>query len=151
MNILFDTNVVIDLFTSSDDFGPAFNAVDVALLRGFNLWIPACATPSIRYLLSARKLMSSRQAREAFGRLLEVFSIIDTTVGDCRAAYEHEYRDYEDDLIIACAQRAGMDFIVTRNGKDFEASSVPVLTPSAFVELFKPPNVEYGCVELIPE
>ena len=33
MNILFDTNVVIDLFTDTDDFKAAFTAVDVALSR----------------------------------------------------------------------------------------------------------------------
>lgn len=151
MNILFDTNVIIDLFVSSDDHISAFNAVDVALLRKFNLWIPACATPSIRYLLTARKLMSQAQARVIFGQLLELFSIIDTTESDCHIAYEQEYRDYEDDLIIASAQRAGMDFIITRNAKDFEKSPIPILTPTAFVDLFKPPNVEYGWVDLVPE
>lgn len=150
MNILFDTNVIIDLFTDSDDFEAAFAAVDVALLRDFKLWIPACATPSIRYLLTARKLMTAAEAREAFGHLLELFSIADTTAGDCLHAYEHEHRDYEDDLIIASAQRTAMDFIVTRNGKDFAKSPVPVLTPGAFVDLFKPADIEYDWVDLPP-
>ena len=66
MNILFDTNVVIDLFTDTDDFKAAFTAVDVALLRDFKLWLPACSTPSIRYLLTARKLMKAADARRAF-------------------------------------------------------------------------------------
>lgn len=150
MNVLFDTNVIIDLFTDSDDFERAFTAIDVALLRDFKLWIPACITPSIRYLLTARKLMTAPQARVAFGQLLELFAIVDTTAGDCLTAYEREHRDYEDDLIMVSAQRTGMDFIVTRNGKDFEKSPVPVLAPREFVELFKPPDIEYGWVDLPP-
>lgn len=150
MNVLFDTDVIIDLFTDSDDFEGAFTAVDVALLRDFKLWIPACSIPSIRYLLTARKLMTSAQARVAFGQLLGLFSIVDTTQGDCLNAYEHGHRDYEDDLIMASAQRAAMDFIVTRNGRDFEKSPVPVLAPREFVELFKPSDVEYGWVDLPP-
>lgn len=151
MNILFDTNVVIDLFTNTDDFEAAFTAVDVALLRDFRLWIPACATPSIRYLLTARKLMTGAEARKAFGDLLRLFSIADTTAGDCLAAYEHEHRDYEDDLIAYSAYRTGIDFIVTRNGRDFEQSPVPVLSPAEFVDLFKPANIAYGWETLLEE
>lgn len=151
MNILFDTNVVIDLFTDTDDFKAAFTAVDVALLRDFKLWLPACSTPSIRYLLTARKLMNAADARKAFGDLLQLFSIADTTSADCLAAYEHEHRDYEDDLIAYSAHRTGVDFIVTRNGRDFEKSPVPVLSPTEFVDLFKPPNIAYGWETLPPE
>lgn len=151
MNILFDTNVVIDLFTDTDDFKAAFTAVDVALLRNFKLWIPACSTPSIRYLLTARKLMNAANARKAFGDLLQLFSIADTMSVDCHIAYEHEHRDYEDDLIAYSAQRTGVDFIVTRNGRDFEKSPVPVLSPTEFVDLFKPPNIAYGWETLPPE
>ena len=126
MNILFDTNVVIDLFTDTDDFKAAFTAVDVALLRDFKLWLPACSTPSIRYLLTARKLMKAADARRAFGDLLQLFSIADTTSADCLAAYEHEHRD-------------------------FEKSPVPVLSPTEFVDLFKPADIVYGWETLPPE
>lgn len=148
MNILFDTNVVIDLFTDSSDFEHAFIAVDVALIREFKLWIPACATPSIRYLLTARKLLSAAEAKTAFGQLLELFAIADTTASDCTAAFENEHRDYEDDLIAYSAKRNNIDFIVTRNQRDFEKSPVPTLTPAEFVNLFKPRDIEYGRVEL---
>ena len=47
-------------------------------------------------------------------------------------------RDYEDDLVAYSAHRTGADFIVTRNGRDFEKSPVPVLSPTEFVDLFKP-------------
>lgn len=151
MNILFDTNVVIDLFTDTDDFKAAFTAVDVALLRDFKLWLPACSTPSIRYLLTARKLMKAADARRAFGDLLQLFSIADTTSADCLAAYEHEHRDYEDDLVSYSAHRTGIDFIVTRNGRDFEKSPVPVLSPTEFVDLFKPADIVYGWETLPPE
>lgn len=148
VNVLFDTNVIIDLFTDGDDFERAFEAVDVALLRECKLWIPACSTPSIRYLLTARKLMGASEAYDAFGKLLKLFSIADTTESDCVTAYEMEYRDYEDDLIACSAHRCGMDFIITRNQRDFEKSPVPTLTPYEFVKLFKPPDMEYGWEDL---
>lgn len=153
MNIMFDTNVVIDLFTDSKDFKNAFTAVDVAMVRDFKLWLPACATPSIRYLLTARKLLDVAEAKTAFGQLLELFSIADTTATDCHTAFENENRDYEDDLIAYSAHRTGIDFIVTRNQRDYDKSPVPTLTPGDFIDLFKPRNIEYGWETLpsIPE
>ncbi len=151
MNVLFDTNVIIDLFTDGEDFEAAFVAVDVALLRDFGIWIPACTTPSIRYLLTARKLMNASDAKAAFGRLLQLFSIADTTASDCLLAYKHEYRDYEDDLAAYSAQRVGIDLIITRNERDFEQSPVSAIAPRDFIELFKPYNVEYDSVILPPE
>lgn len=70
---------------------------------------------------------------------------------DCLAAYEHEHRDYEDDLVAYSAHRTGIDFIVTRNGRDFEKSPVPVLSPTEFVDLFKPADIVYGWETLPPE
>ena len=88
--------------------------------------------------------MKAADARRAFGDLLQLFSIADTTSADCLAAYEHEHRDYEDDLVAYSAHRTGIDFIVTRNGRDFEKSPVPVLSPTEFVDLFKPADIVYG-------
>jgi hypothetical protein len=56
---------------------------------------------------------------------------------DCKWALESEMPDYEDALIAFAAQRQGVDFIITRNKKDFAASPVPALTPGEFIELFK--------------
>ena len=95
--------------------------------------------------------MKAADARRAFGDLLQLFSIADTTSADCLAAYEHEHRDYEDDLVAYSAHRTGIDFIVTRNGRDFEKSPVPVLSPTEFVDLFKPADIVYGWEALPPE
>lgn len=38
--------------------------------------------------------------------------------------------DFEYNVLIACAVRAGVDAIVTRNGDDFVHRPTPVLTPA---------------------
>jgi hypothetical protein len=47
--------------------------------------------------------------------------------------------DFEDNLQIACAVKAGLDAIVTRNPKDFADSPVPVLTPAELLALLPKP------------
>ena len=41
-----------------------------------------------------------------------------------------QWRDFEDALQSATAQRIQADYIITRNVKDFRPSKVPAFTPS---------------------
>ena len=105
-------------------------------------------TPSIVYLLSARKLMSRKKAHEVFGNLASLVDILDVTESDCLRAHETLQGDYEDDLIACSAKRNDVDVIVTRNKRDFD-EIVPArkLTPEEFVSALKPVDMEYELVE----
>ena len=148
MKILFDTNVIIDVWAKTQDFAASFAALDVALLRGFEPAIAATMAPDFVYLLSARGKRTPAEARSSFGVLLDIFAVLDVTSSDCRRAYESQMDDLEDAFIAYSAERNGIDFIVTRNKRDFAHSPVPALTPQQFVDLYKPDDIEYGLVEL---
>jgi hypothetical protein len=47
--------------------------------------------------------------------------------------------DYEDNIQIAAATIAGVDFIVTRDRTGFTASPIPVLAPADLVARLPPP------------
>lgn len=147
MKVLFDVNVIIDVWGKTDDFAFSFEAMDVAIVREFEMCITASMTPSIVYLLSARKLVSRKSVREAFGNLASLVEILDVTASDCLHAREAFQGDYEDDLIACSAKRNGVDVIVTRNKRDFVQSPVPALTPEEFVSAYKPADMEYELVE----
>jgi hypothetical protein len=42
--------------------------------------------------------------------------------------------DFEDNVIMACAEAERLDFIITRNPDDFEPSPIAVITPTDFVK-----------------
>ena len=44
-----------------------------------------------------------------------------------------KFRDYEDAVVAASAQKAGCRYIVTRNPRDFSLSPVPAVTPGEFL------------------
>ena len=44
-------------------------------------------------------------------------------------------KDYEDAVVSCCARRNQMDYIVTRNVKDYKQSKVKALLPDDFVKL----------------
>jgi hypothetical protein len=44
--------------------------------------------------------------------------------------------DFEDAIVSHCADRMNIDYIITRNGKDFTASPVHAITPENFLARF---------------
>lgn len=104
-------------------------------------------TTDIVYVLCSRKLLSKADALDSLEMVFARFALIDNTLNDCTRAYESEMPGYEDALIAYAAERNGIDFIITRNKKDFLKSPVPALTPEEFVAIYKPGCLEYGMVD----
>jgi len=67
---------------------------------------------------------------------LQLIDIIDVTAKDVRNAFHPDVGDFEDELISVCAERAKIDYIITRNTKDFTNSPVPAITPEDFLTKF---------------
>lgn len=148
MKVLFDACVVIDILGKTSFFKDAFSAYDVALFKKMDVCLSASSTTDIVYVLASRGFMSRENARNLALDLFELFDIVDTTKSDVRMASESVMEDYEDALIAYAALRSGVDFIITRNTKDFEHSPVPVMAPDSFVSLYKPTCLEYEEVPL---
>lgn len=50
---------------------------------------------------------------------------------------QKEWPDLEDGLQMQCAKEMNLDYIVTRNVRDFSSSSVPALMPEAFLKTYR--------------
>ena len=53
------------------------------------------------------------------------------------AASNTNFSDFEDSMQNESAMFAGVDYIITRNKKDFETATIPVVTAEEFVEISK--------------
>lgn len=147
MKILYDANVVVDILGKSEDFFHSYVSYDVALAKGFIPYTTVSSVTDIVYVLGARKCLSKKQARGSVDGLMEMFDLLDTLPADCKRANESDMDDFEDALIAYAAERNGIDFIITRNKKDFLKSPVPALTPEEFVAIYKPECQECGMVD----
>lgn len=48
-----------------------------------------------------------------------------------------KFNDLEDSLQYYCALERDCNILITRNGKDFKASEIPVLTPDEYLNSLK--------------
>lgn len=133
MRVLLDTCVILDALESRQPFSK--DAEELFLAAANNLFtgcITAKAYTDIYYLMH-RHTHSDKASREVLNKLFSLFEVVDSAGMDCRRAIPSPVLDFEDAVMIETAARTEVDYIVTRNIKDFARSSVSILTPKDFL------------------
>jgi predicted nucleic acid-binding protein len=135
MKVFIDTNVIIDVLTNREPHVDRSAAFLKLCGTGVTGCITASQTTDIYYLLR-RYGKDAVTARKIVKRLTDTVTVTDVTAKDVSAAFSLPMPDYEDALLAQCAKGTRADYLVTRNGKDFQASPVPALSPEEFVKKF---------------
>lgn len=135
MKILIDTNIIIDTLTSREPFRESAEQIFMLAANQIeDMYITASSATDIYYLVR-KHLHNTEQSKNTMSKLYQLFGILDVTASDCQDALLLDMKDYEDAVISCCAKRNQMDYIVTRNIKDYEHSKVKVLLPDEFIRL----------------
>lgn len=135
MKVLIDTNIVIDALTGREPFRNAAEQIFVlAANRNADMYITASSATDIYYLIR-KYLHSTQQAKDIMSKLYELFCVLDVTGEDCIGGLSSDVKDYEDAVVSACAQRNQMQYIVTRNIKNYVNSKIPAVLPEGFLKL----------------
>lgn len=137
MNILLDTNVIIDALTSREPWNES--AEKIFLLganRMIDMHITASSATDIYYILK-KHLHDTQNTKQVMGKLYSLMKILEVTETDCIEALASSITDYEDAVIEKVASRKDMDYIVTRNIKDYQNGNVKVILPDDFVLMMK--------------
>lgn len=129
MKILFDTNVLLDVLLNRtphvDASAAAMAHVENSVITGV-----ACTHTLTTLFYFLEKSLGKDVARTHLARLLSLFEVAAVNRPVLTAALAIDFEDYEDAVVHEAAVAVGADAIVTRNGTDFAAAKVPVLTPA---------------------
>lgn len=126
---LIDVNVILDVLLDRKPHVAAASAVWAAIEEGrIDGLLSAHAVTTIHFLNS--RAVGPKMARETTDAILSVFGIATVDEGVVRAANALGWKDLEDAVTAASAERARCAAIVTRNPRDFDGASVPVFTPA---------------------
>ena len=137
MKILLDTNVIIDALTSRE---PWNKSAEKIFLMGANhivdMYITASSATDIYYLL--RKFVKDTAgAKQIMSKLYSLIGILDVTAANCVEALASPISDYEDAVVEKVAASKEMDYIVTRNIKDYKEGTVKVILPDDFISMLE--------------
>jgi predicted nucleic acid-binding protein len=133
MNILFDTNIFIDVSLKrvpffSDSF-EALNKVDGINVNGYVL---ASTFTDIYYI--CKKSIGHEKTIDILTTLIGTVNILGINQDTIIFAIHSKLSDFEDVVQNAAAELNQIDLIVTRNVKDFVGSKIVVQTPTDFLK-----------------
>jgi predicted nucleic acid-binding protein len=136
MRVLLDTDVILDVIAARLPFTEqAAELLDLSEQGVFEGYISALTPLNVFYV--ARKAKSPSDLREAVKELLRVVKVCPLNDSVLDAAFALPFKDYEDAVQHCCATAEGLEAIVTRTVRDFKNSTLPVFTPTEFLDHIK--------------
>ncbi len=138
MKVFLDTNILLDYLLKRQPFYDSTKKVFEMCLYKIDGYITPHSLIDVFYILSEKTDASIEYCLETILKLRAVLYVIPEN--DDRvftAARNTSFSDFEDSMQNESALYAGVDYIITRNKKDFEKSAIPVVTTDEFIELAK--------------
>ena len=136
MEVLIDTNVALDVILNNAGFvANARVILELAEQKRFTGYISASAITDIFYI--SQKKFGKKTAREAINHLLYVFYPATVTDENIYQALDLKWEDFEDSVQYVVGEGLAVDYIVTRNTKDFTSGSINAITPEQFINIIK--------------
>ena len=136
LRVMVDINVILDVLENRNEW--VMDAAKTCAVCGGGMraigFVPPHAVTTIYYIV--RKRGGKALADKAIDWLLALFKVADCGTDEFKAARASGIDDYEDAVVVASAQKAGCDYIVTRNVRHFKNSLAPVVTPADFAAKF---------------
>jgi predicted nucleic acid-binding protein len=129
IRVFLDTNILVDLIADRKPFSKhAIEIFKYAEELKVQLFTSSHSIATTHYLL--KKYVDEKELRAILTNLLEFLDVIPVDLDVLKKGLRSNHKDFEDAIQILCASSiAGINFIVTRNTKDFKTSEIVVLTP----------------------
>lgn len=133
--LLIDTNVALDVLAKREPHY-ATSAAIWALVEQDKVdgFLAAHAITTLHYLIT--KHLDHQQASLTITKLLQVFAIAPVDQDVLLKALTLNWQDFEDAVQMAAAFSAQVDYLVTRNPKDFRDELVRVIQPGDLLALY---------------
>ena len=129
MKFFLDTNVLIDFILERPLFyQPAAMIVSLAAERKIDICVSALSVVTADFICIERCKMPLDVYRRKVDFLRNFIEVCSVDSSDVNSSYEANWKDFEDGVQYFSAIRSGVDYLVTRNVKDFEENDLKVIT-----------------------
>lgn len=129
--IFLDTNVILDFFLEREPFYydalKLWAACEEGAVDGY---VSALTITNVHYI--AQRIKSPTTAMIAVRGILDVFNVVPLDKELLRHAADLHDRDYEDDIQLQSAVKAGCSHLFTRDPTHFHSKAIAIVPPSSF-------------------
>jgi len=114
----------------------AYEVIKLAITKKIDYFISAASLTDIFYIIN-KKLKDLDKSKQMIRNVLKFVSIAGVDESCILNALNSEWPDFEDSVQHEVASQIKADYIVTRNIKDYQSSTIVVVTPSEFLQRIK--------------
>ena len=136
MKVLVDSNVILDFFLAREPRKEAVTELFEQICQErIEAFMTASSVTDIYYITAKR--LGGNRAREVIYNLLNILGIISVDRYDCAKALDLPITDYEDALVLTCAGKADVRYIISSD-KGFLCAKTPlarVITAEDFLKM----------------
>ena len=129
--LFLDTNIVVDLLEGREPF--CYDAAQLFTMvheKKVELLVSLMTFSTASFLLRKHGPEGVRNLLSNLRQLVSVTTSDERTVDDSIVS---QFKDFEDAMQYYTALNAKAEIIITRNGKDFTASNLPVMTATKYI------------------
>jgi predicted nucleic acid-binding protein len=135
--VLFDLNIILDVLQEREGFYD-FSARLLALAETGRIqgWLAAHSVTTLFYL--AAKGRSPGQARVTLTSLLQFLKVAAVDHHTIEQALNLPYQEFEDAVQMIAALQIQVDYLLTRNVKDYQPAPLKVIQPVELLAILQP-------------
>jgi predicted nucleic acid-binding protein len=130
--VLLDTNVILDFALDRTPFDEQTSSIIKSIEEGkLQAFVTASSITDIFYIAS--RSVGKQQAKDFLTSLFSFVEILEIGKEIIIRSLNSEFEDFEDAVQNFSAIENDINIIITRNKKDFNQSSLTILTPDEFL------------------
>jgi predicted nucleic acid-binding protein len=130
--LFIDTNVMLDLLGERVPHYDSIAKIATLADKGkVKMIVSALSYATVFCLLS--KFDDSNKVKEKLRKFKIISEISDLDNKVIEKGLSSNFTDFEDSLQYYCAIKSDCSILITRNGKDFKSSEIPVLTAEEYL------------------
>ena len=134
MKIFIDVNVFIDVMTKRRGWTESLRVLNLARRsQEIESWTSALTLPLIYFF--RRRVVDETTARADAQAILRGLDLVTLSQAILDQAIIAAGPDFEDNIQLVSAESIAVNHLITRNKKDFDASTISVLNPEEWLAL----------------
>ena len=135
MKIFIDNDVILDVILERKDFEYSRELLTQVEQKQVKAYTSPIIFTNSYYIIS--KLRNKKKAWSALKKIRLLFSVSPINQKVIDLALASDFSDFEDAVQYYAALEQKVEYIVTRNKKDYIAAQIPAVTPQEYIAVVK--------------
>ena len=132
-NLFIDSDILIDLLAKRPHYNEALNLLSLVAEGKAKAFTTPLVIANVDYIIT--KFGSKQKSIKAIRTLRKDISILTMNEKIVDEALESSFPDFEDSLQYFSALNQGIDFIITRNKKDYSKGTIKVVSAGEYLDI----------------